>query len=248
MLDRAERPAPAPVLAGQGHGPGLREAVGPHPQLHGDGGGAAGRPPGHHPGRRGRPRRPRERRGRHPHAGLLPRRHRGPGLRARQGRAHGRGRRRCRSSTCSPTPATRCRPWPTCSPSARSSAPSTVAAVTYVGDGNNVCRSLALAAGAGRHAGPDRHARRATSCRPTDLDRLAPGRASSPSCSTGPREAVAGADVVYTDVWTSMGQEAEAEAPAPGLRGLHRRRPPAGRGRARRPSSCTACPPTAARR
>jgi len=38
------------------------------------------------------------------------------------------------------------------------------------------------------------------------------GRTPAPEVMSGPREAVKGADVVYTDVWTSMGQEEESEA------------------------------------
>ena len=86
---------------------------------------AARRPPGDHPGRRGRPRRPRERRGRDPHPGLLPRRHRGAGVRARQGRAHGRGRRRARREPAVRRGPPACRRWPTCSRCASISARST---------------------------------------------------------------------------------------------------------------------------
>src|SRR2546428_2943231 len=38
------------------------------------------------------------------------------------------------------------------------------------------------------------------------------GKTPAPEVMSDPREAVKGADVVYTDVWTSMGQEAEREA------------------------------------
>jgi ornithine carbamoyltransferase len=82
--------------------------------------------------------------------------------------------------------------------------------VAYVGDANNVCRSLALAVGllGGRVsiASPVGYG-----MKPADLDRLARAGV-RPQLSVRPQEAVAGADVVYTDTWTSMGQEAEAAA------------------------------------
>ena len=81
--------------------------------------------------------------------------------------------------------------------------------VAYVGDANNVWRSLALAcAMAGvrlRTAAPDGYRPD-----PDDVERVA--RAGGDVEVTGdPLEAVAGADAVYTDVWVSMGQEAEAD-------------------------------------
>ena len=81
--------------------------------------------------------------------------------------------------------------------------------VAYVGDGNNVARSLALAAGA---VGIDMR----LGCPPgyglsdTDRDRLMAYDVRLFETDR-PEEAVEGADVVYTDVWTSMGQEDEAE-------------------------------------
>jgi ornithine carbamoyltransferase len=82
--------------------------------------------------------------------------------------------------------------------------------VAYVGDFNNVSRSLALAgalSGLGiRLACPPGYG-------PTDedLDRLRL-LGLDPLVTTRPAEAVEGADAVYTDVWTSMGQEEEAIA------------------------------------
>jgi ornithine carbamoyltransferase len=85
--------------------------------------------------------------------------------------------------------------------------------VAYVGDGNNVVRSLLFA---GVQLGAE--VRIATP--PVyELDEEAVDWASGRCARTGgnctigydPEAAVAGADVVYTDVWTSMGQEAEAE-------------------------------------
>ena len=83
--------------------------------------------------------------------------------------------------------------------------------LTYVGDGNNVARSLCLALPAlGMNfssASPDGFGLD----QPT-LDaalRRANGNGAAARMFTRPAEAVADADVVYTDVWTSMGQEDE---------------------------------------
>lgn len=87
--------------------------------------------------------------------------------------------------------------------------------VAYVGDGNNVCHELifgavklgmtiAVASPEGYDPNPlivksaSREAQR--------------GGVPAPIVTRDPMEAAAGADLVYTDVWTSMGQEAEAEA------------------------------------
>jgi ornithine carbamoyltransferase len=80
--------------------------------------------------------------------------------------------------------------------------------IAYVGDANNVARSLALAAGAAgmevRLASPSGYQFDERS-----LDRL---RAAGvePLVTDRPDDAVEGADVVYADVWASMGQETEA--------------------------------------
>lgn len=81
--------------------------------------------------------------------------------------------------------------------------------VTYVGDPNNVFRSLALAVGV--LGGTVRLAAPASHPAPTAMsDRLASSGV-VPEVFERPRDAVAGADVVYTDTWISMGDEAEAD-------------------------------------
>jgi ornithine carbamoyltransferase len=85
--------------------------------------------------------------------------------------------------------------------------------VAFVGDGNNVAHSLMFAgAQLGVHlrvATPPGYEPKAEALR------WARQRAQSTrgTCvvTSDPREAVSRADVVYTDVWASMGQEAEAE-------------------------------------
>jgi ornithine carbamoyltransferase len=81
--------------------------------------------------------------------------------------------------------------------------------VAWIGDFNNVGRSLALGAAM---SGMDLRLACPAGFGPTDadLDRLA--RVSChPFVTTRPGEAAKDADAVHTDVWTSMGFEAEAE-------------------------------------
>ena len=81
--------------------------------------------------------------------------------------------------------------------------------VAYLGDGNNVCASLMVAcaklgaelvAATPKGYEPD----------PAALE-LAREAGGSVELTNDPSEAARGADVLYTDVWTSMGQEAESE-------------------------------------
>ena len=85
--------------------------------------------------------------------------------------------------------------------------------LAYIGDGNNVARSLSLGAtmmGMNiRIASPEKYSLDDASIK-TAKTYAAESRASV-LCTSDPVEAVRGADVVYTDVWTSMGQEGEAE-------------------------------------
>jgi ornithine carbamoyltransferase len=93
--------------------------------------------------------------------------------------------------------------------------------VAFVGDGNNVAHSLMFA---GAQLGAELRVATPRNYEPrAEAIRFAQQRASE----TGGRcwvthdvkEAVSGADVVYTDVWTSMGQEDEAERRREAFRG-----------------------------
>ena len=63
-----------------------------------------------------------------------------------------------------------------------------------------------------------------------------------------PPTALRDADVVYTDVWTSMGQEAEAEQRRRDFARYQVNAEAAAAGASPTPSSCTACRRIAARR
>jgi ornithine carbamoyltransferase len=85
--------------------------------------------------------------------------------------------------------------------------------VAYIGDGNNVANSLMLActmmginfniASPRGYTVPENILNMAREC--------ATGSRAEILCTDKPLEAAQGADVIYTDVWTSMGQEEESE-------------------------------------
>ena len=85
--------------------------------------------------------------------------------------------------------------------------------LAFIGDGNNVCHSLLLAAAmAGMRvnvATPPGYEPNPLIVR--DAIRAARGSGGRVAIGTDPRAAVRGADAVYTDAWTSMGAEAEAD-------------------------------------
>ena len=85
--------------------------------------------------------------------------------------------------------------------------------LAYFGDGNNVCRSLMRAAAkSGMRfiaACPPGYEPNAEAIRQTRQVAIQQG--GSVELTHDPREAAGGARVLYTDVWTSMGQEAESE-------------------------------------
>ena len=85
--------------------------------------------------------------------------------------------------------------------------------IAYIGDGNNVAVSLALAAvSVGANftiaAPPGYHMPDAAMDEVISRGRVTGVRI---TLTESPQDAVRGADVVYTDVWTSMGQEEETE-------------------------------------
>lgn len=85
--------------------------------------------------------------------------------------------------------------------------------LAYIGDGNNVAHSLMLCAA---RLGIDVSIATPTGYEPdndvvTEATRLASATGARVQTTNDPQDAVIAANAVYTDVWTSMGQESEAE-------------------------------------
>jgi ornithine carbamoyltransferase len=82
--------------------------------------------------------------------------------------------------------------------------------IAFIGDGNNVARSLAFACG--------KLGMKMTVASPSsyelDAETIRIANKESADCvkqTNDPREAVVGADVIYTDTWVSMGQEEQKQ-------------------------------------
>jgi ornithine carbamoyltransferase len=88
------------------------------------------------------------------------------------------------------------------------------AKLAYVGDGNNVCHELMIGAAklglAFSAACPEGYKPDPLIVKAAVRD-AEKGKSPAPEVVTDPMQAVKGADVVYTDVWASMGQEAESQ-------------------------------------
>ncbi|MGH3016081.1 MAG: ornithine carbamoyltransferase [Gaiellaceae bacterium] len=85
--------------------------------------------------------------------------------------------------------------------------------VAYLGDGNNVCHSLMVACA---KLGADVVAATPAGYEPSEevvgwARTAADAAGSTVELTSDPRAAASGADVLYTDVWTSMGQDEERE-------------------------------------
>ena len=145
------------------------------------------------------------------------------------------------SSTRSPTNSIPARRSPIFSPSKEHFGALRGFQLAYVGDGNNVCHSLMyLAARLGVHL------RIATPSDYTplpevvsDSKRVARETRAKIELLTDPREAVSGAQAVYTDSWTSMGFEAEEKVRNAVFRPI-RSTPSSCPSQRLTPSSCTA--------
>ena len=121
--------------------------------------------------------------------------------------------------------------------------------VAFVGDGNNVAASLSLACAS---VGADLVLAAPPGYRvPAQVWRLANERAAMNGSKVEwvemPQQAAEGADVVYTDVWTSMGQEEESAQRMEAFQGFRVDEELMGYAKPT-PYSCTTCPLTKGRR
>lgn len=95
--------------------------------------------------------------------------------------------------------------------------------LAYIGDGNNVCHELMMGAAklglSMAVASPEGYDPNPLIVKSATREAQKSG-APAPVVTRDPRAAASGADVVYTDVWTSMGQESETEARTAAFQGF----------------------------